>query len=62
MPSLREHEDDYANFFMALGLARRAARDLAEMLCRAAEVIDAMEEMSEQLRCNEADKVDGRPV
>jgi hypothetical protein len=47
MSSLRKHEEDFANFFTGLGLQRRAAKDLAEVICRFAEITDALEELAD---------------
>ncbi len=48
MSSLRQHEEDYANFLIGLGLQRRAAVPLADMICKFGELTDALEELVEK--------------
>jgi hypothetical protein len=45
--SLRQHEDDLANFFTGLGLPRRASKDLANTVCEFDEVCEALKELAE---------------
>lgn len=45
MPSLRKHEDDFANFLIDLGLEPQAAGELADMICKFGELTDALEEL-----------------
>lgn len=45
MSSLRKHEEDYANFFISLGMARRAAVDLADVICEFGELTEALKEL-----------------